>query len=122
MLEFLPAADDFCGKVMFLHLSVILFTGGGGLCLGEVSAQGGLCPGQQEVSVQGGLCLGVSVQGGGGLYPVGLCPVGFCPVGSLSWKPPLYGGRAGGTHPTGTHSCSSILKDGSDFHRFSKRK
>ena len=31
-----------CGKVMFLHLSVILFTGG--------------------VSVPGGLCLGVSVQ------------------------------------------------------------
>ena len=57
---------------MFLHVSVILFTGGtrslswgspsqgvsvfGGLC------PGGLCPG--GVSVQGGLCLGVSVLGG----------------------------------------------------------
>ena len=54
-----------CGKIMFLHLSEIMFTGkvGGGLC------PGGPCPG--GVSVQGRslstrcLCLrGVFVQGG----------------------------------------------------------
>ena len=57
---------------MFLHLSVILFTGGfsvqEGLCpegvyFWRVSVQGGLCPG--GVSVQGDLCL--RVFGGGGL-------------------------------------------------------
>ena len=68
------------GKVMFLHVSVILFTGGGlSFCLG------GLCPGGSlsgGVSVQGDLCLG----------------------GSLSWRPPIRS-RAGGTHPSGMHSC-----------------
>ena len=43
-----------CGKVMFLHLCVILFTGGF-LSRGPLS---------KWVSVQGGLCLEVSVQGG----------------------------------------------------------
>ena len=44
-----------CGKVMFLHLSVILFTGG------SLSRGGrGLCP-------EGGRCL--CPEGGGGLYP-----------------------------------------------------
>ena len=46
-----------------------------GLCLGRVSVQGGLCP-------------GVSVWG----------------ISAME-KPLRYGGRAGGTHPTGTHSC-----------------
>ena len=40
-LIFLPPANEVWSKVMFLHLSVILFTGG--------------------VSVQGGLCLGGSL-------------------------------------------------------------
>ena len=61
-----------CDKVMFLHLSVILFMGG------SLSRGGGLCRG---VSVQG-----VSVQGG------------------LSGRPPIWL-HAGGTHPTGMHSC-----------------
>ena len=46
-------------KVMFLHLSVILFTRGVSVCPGGISIPGGLCP------------QGVSVQGG-----------------SLSWRPP----------------------------------
>ena len=53
-----------CGKVMFLHLSVILFTGGslsGGVSIQRVSVQRGLCP--------------------RGLYPRGLCPGGVCPRG-----------------------------------------
>ena len=50
-----------CGKVMFLYLSVIIFTwgslsGGGSLSRG-VSVQGGLCP--EGVSVQ----RGISVEG-----------------------------------------------------------
>ena len=50
---------------MFLHLSAILFTEGGG----EVSVQGGLS--KAGVAVQGGLCqAGISVQGG-------LCSEGF---------------------------------------------
>ena len=66
---FFTACKRSCEKVMFLHLSVILFTGGlcGGLCPGG----GGLCPGE-GVSVQE---EGLSVEGRG---PVGLCP------GSLS--------------------------------------
>ena len=61
---------------MFLHVSVILFTGGvsvpacttghmtrGGLCAGG----GGLCPGR-GVSAKG---RGVSVQGGGSLFREG---------------------------------------------------
>ena len=67
----------------------------GSLSRGGVSVQGrGLCPGEGflsrgEVSVQGGgLCLGDLCRGGGSLSrgtPVRLC--------------------AGGTHPTGMHSC-----------------
>ena len=73
-LLFLPPANEVWGKIMFLHLCVILFTVGGG---GEVSVpacttghmkNGGLCP--------------------GGLCPRGLCPWGYlgglCPWGSLS--------------------------------------
>ena len=102
---------------MFLHLSVILFTGGifypGSLCPGGVvsvqgqgslsrvwvsvqegvSVQGslskgwGLCPGGGSLS-KGGLCLGVSVQGGS-LSRGGLCPGGVSVQGgSLSGRPP----------------------------------
>ena len=49
-------------KVMFLHLSVILFTGGGGICVQRGFCRGGLCPGMTGVSVQG-------ISGGGGLCP-----------------------------------------------------
>ena len=70
-------------KEMFLHLSVILFTGGslssGSLSRG-VSVQGNLCPGDlssggfsvQEVSVQASLCPGGTVQGVS--VQGGLCP------------------------------------------------
>ena len=62
--EITTARTPSCGKVLFLHLTVILFIKGeGGLCPGCLYT-GGICP--------GGLCLGVSVQGG--LYPGGLCP------------------------------------------------
>ena len=80
------------GKVMFLHLSVTLFTGGvsvqEGLCPEGISVQGFSVQGVsvQGVSVQGDLCLGVSVQGE-----------------SLSGRPPPVRLCAGGAHPTGMH-------------------
>ena len=88
---------------MFLHVSVILFTGEGGLglCRGDFGPGGIPVPGGSILSggvCPGSLCLGVSVQGGlcpGGLCPRrvsvqgGLCLGGalLCP-GSLSWRPP----------------------------------
>ena len=53
LLEYLPPANEVWGKVIFLHLSVILFTGGGcllpGGCLvetppGTATAAGGTHP------------------------------------------------------------------------------
>ena len=61
--------EQSCGKVMFLHLCVILFTGfveGGGFCPGgSLSGRGSLSGGfsVQGVSVQGGLCPGGSLSG-----------------------------------------------------------
>ena len=80
---------------MFLHLSVILFTGGGGVLSipGGYLFRWGLC--SEGVSVQGSLPRARSPSGGEG----GLCPGGFC-SGGLSRRRPPYGGRAGGTHPT----------------------
>ena len=69
-----------CGKVMFLHPSVILFTG--------VSlSRGCLCPGGC-LSPGGCLCPGGSLSGG-------LCPWGLCLGVSIQ----------GGTHPTGMLCC-----------------
>ena len=61
--KLVTASKRSCGKVMFLHLTVILFT--------------------RRVSVRGG----VSVQG------EGLCPggSGLCPGGFLSGRHPLHG-------------------------------
>ena len=58
-----------CGKVMFLHLSVILFTGV-------------LCPGGLHL---GGLCLGGSLSSGRGVSVWG---VSLSREGSLSGRPP----------------------------------
>ena len=83
------------GKVMFLHVSVILFTGGGisvsipgflsgGSLSGGSLSRGGLVRGGSLTrgSVPGGLCLGVSVQGGP-------CPgQSLSGGGSLSWRHP----------------------------------
>ena len=79
---FFIASQRSCGKVMFLHLSLILFTGG--LCLGE----GGLCPG-------GGSVQGWSLSGGISVHGV-----------SARETPVQL--RAGGVHPTGMHSSCNI--------------
>ena len=79
---------------MFLHLSVILFTGGvgflacitghitRGVCIRGVCLHGGLPPGR--------VCIE------GGLHPGG---VGQTPP--PPWDTMGYGQQAGGTHPTG---------------------
>ena len=71
------------GVVMFSHLSVILFTGGGGCCLSRgVSVQVGSV--SRGGSLSRGLCPepGLCPAGGGGL-----CPGGFC-SGGLSRRRP----------------------------------
>ena len=52
-----------CGKVMFLHLCVILLTGLGGFCPGGSPSGRGSLSGE-GFSVQGVSVQGVSVQGG----------------------------------------------------------
>ena len=103
VLSFITARKRSCGKVMFLHLSMILFTGGslsrgslsrGGLCLEGLCLKG-LCPG-------GSLCLGVPVQGGG-FCSGGVCPgVGEVFVGGVSVRGSLSG------RPTLTPSYSNM--------------
>ena len=80
-------------KVIFLHLSVILFTGGGCLLRGGVSAPGG---GVDVCSRLGGGGGGVSASGWGVSAPGGL---NFFLIFFA------YGQQAAGTHPTGMHSC-----------------
>ena len=77
-----------CGKVMFLHVSVILSTGGGylplvlGGCLSLVPGETHPLPGQTPPWAD--------------TPPDVQCMLG-------------YGQQAGGTHPTGMHSCIEIL-------------
>ena len=91
LLVLITARKRSCGKVMFLHLSVILFTGGslsrGCVCQGGLSPVGGLC--LQGVFVGGGfLSRGFLSKGSlsrGGLCPGGgICLGGSFPGGSLS--------------------------------------
>ena len=119
----LPPANEVWGKVMFLQVSVILFTGGclvpGGVCL--VPGEGA---GPRGGAWSGG-CLQAHTQrgswGGSGPGPhprrnsrgIWSRPT---PKGELEWDlvqvhpPPLSPVTAtalGGTHPTGMHSCWS---------------
>ena len=75
------------GKVIFLHLFVILFTGGS------------LVPG---VHGPGGAWSGGVP---GGAWSWGVHGPGGCLVETL---PPRTATAAGGTHPTGMHSCLFI--------------
>ena len=98
----LPPASEVWGKVIFLHLFVILFTGGA--CV--VALGGRACvvaPGGHAWLLQGGMrgCCRGGVHGCSG----GACGVaagGAC-MGYGEIR--RYGQWAGSTHPTGMHSC-----------------
>ena len=83
LIVFLPPANKIWGKVMFSHLCVILFTGGGGL--------------HPKGSASGGVCIQ------GGLHP-GEFGIPAPPLDTTG-----CGQRAGGTEPTGMHSCSTLM-------------
>ena len=97
-------------KVMFLHMCVCpqggtCSKGAGGLVAGRVPAPwgvwswGGLVPG-------GCLLQGCLVPGGGCSRGRGcLLRVGSGPRGLGCGDPPVTATAAGGTHPTGMHSC-----------------
>ena len=102
------AANEVWGKVIFLHLSVILFTGGGCLPLGSgssASGSGGFC-----LWVEGGVCL--LVWGGytpGHTHTHGQPPSSRTPLplkrSPWTHPPVKMAIEADGTHPTGIHSC-----------------
>ena len=99
LLPFFYRSQRSCRKVMFLHLSVILFTGGslskGGslsreVSVRQVSVQRGLCPGGvtiQGVSVGGSLSRGSL---SAGARSMGVSVWGFSVLGFLSGKPPSH--------------------------------
>ena len=74
-----------CGKIMFLHLSVILFTGGPDTPLGR-NPLGRQAPGRHPL---------------GRHLPQADTPLGRHPQETTT--------AADGTHPTGMHSCSSVV-------------
>ena len=82
---FFTALKRSCGKVMFIQVSVILFTGGC-LVLGVPGPRGCLVPGGQGSGPRG-------VSGRGGAW----------------WRPPRTATTADGTHPTGMHSCPILF-------------
>ena len=117
MIVFFYRPQRNCGKVMFLHLSVILFTGG-------VSAQGWYLPGGVWADTPPGIqtLLGRHPLPSAcwdthplpsvcwDIHPPTQCMLGYTPAQcTLGYTPPAqcmlgYGQPAGGTHPTGMHS------------------
>ena len=94
-----------CSKVMFLHLSVILFTGG--VChtpLGrhppEQTPSGRHPPGRPPLGRQPPWTDNLPGQTPPGRLPRAYIPPAQCMLG--------YGQQAGGTHPTGMQSCFDI--------------
>ena len=111
-------------KVMFLHMSVILSTGGvpgprGCLALGGSAWSGGVCRPTTKDEVEGDLVqahtkgevgnlVQAHTQGGswGGSGP------GPHPRGKLrgNWPAPPTATAEGGMHPTGMHSCCFLFR------------
>ena len=103
------------GKVIFLHLSVILFTGGRGGTPRQVHPLGRYPPGQVHTPWAGTPPRQVHPRAG--------TPQAGTPpwVGTPPWAVHAgrYGQQAGGTHPTGMHFCWFI---GTFFRGFWQRK
>ena len=99
VLVVITSRKRICGKVMFFHLRVILFMGG------EVSVRDGSLS-------RGSLSRGVSVQGVSvrGVFDHRVSVRGSLSRGiSVRETPVRY--RAGGTYPTGMHSCLKMHRD-----------
>ena len=101
---YLPSANEVWGKVICLQAFVC--PQGAGAC-----SRGGVCSGRGCLLQGGGGCLllGVSAPSGGCLLPGGVClrggVGGSAPGGGCAWWRPPKATAAGGTHPTGMHSC-----------------
>ena len=99
---------------MFLQVSVILFMGGG------VPGPGGWSGLRGVPGSRGGLVLGGGAPGpqgwsdpGGCLVPGGGWSGGLGPRGWVPGEPnPQTATAAGGTHPTGMHSCYDLFLQG----------
>ena len=87
-LIIITGRNEVLAKVIFLHLSVILFTGG---CTRQVHPPPG--PGRYTPPQQ--------------TPPPG--PGRYTPPRDQAGTPPGYGQRSAGTHPTGMHSCWHII-------------
>ena len=115
----LPPANEVWGKVIFLHLSVILFTGGWYPSMHcrwypSMPCSWGWYPSMhcrwypsmpcsRGVPGPGGLVWGKGVPGSGGSTP------GGGGLGCLVETPPRTATAVGGTHPTEMHSSSRIF-------------
>ena len=111
---FLPPANEVWGKVIFLHLSVILFTGGG--VPGQVLPPGQVHPSGQVhppalIHPLAGTPPWVGTPPWAGRPPGQVHPLGRYTPGQVHPRQCMlgYGQQAGGTYPTGMHSCSCIL-------------
>ena len=117
--SYLPPANEVWGKVMFLHLCVILFKGEGG----SDQPPDADPPGVVQTPPQGWADLPRCRPPGVGQLPKIKIPLGLCrPPPPQGWADPPdadlpevgqtfldadppYGKQAGGTHPTGMLSC-----------------
>ena len=97
---FLPPAKEVWGRVMFLHLCVILFTRGEGVWLPNMHyrshGQGGLYQGgaasrgfSSGGSASGAFCIGAKGEG-----------VGWADLPQDTWDATGYSQKVSGTHPT----------------------
>ena len=106
--KFLPPANEVWGKVICLQVCVCP-QGEGGLVPGEVSGPGGcLVLGGAVPGPRGCLVPGGGLVLGGCLLPGSPAP-GSLVQGGAWWRPPRTATAAGGTHPTGMHSCLKFL-------------
>ena len=109
--EIFTGRNEVVAKVIFLHLSVILFTEGGGVCLSAcwdtIPLPGSRHPPEQtpppreQTPPRTRPPLGLSTPPS----PPGLST----PNPPPGKQTPAYGQRAAGTHPTGMHSCLGYI-------------
>ena len=110
VIQFITGRNEVLAKVIFLHLSVILFTGGGGWVSAPNFRGGGVCSkfsGGSAPNFRGGVCSkfsggvsapnfrGVSAPNFGGVsapnFWGGVCGPGLVPKGGV---PPIFGIRS----------------------------